>query len=130
MWLLSIVVAALAVLAADIDRLVRRILTVLETRMSDLDASVADLRSAVADLADRIDTDALDEALANVARLTDELAAAHADDATDQAEIARLTAELNDAVVDAQENAAGISEVTAEIRGLGNPTNPTPEPEF
>jgi predicted nucleic acid-binding Zn-ribbon protein len=121
MWLVLVAVAALA---AQIDRLTKQILTALETRMSDLDASVADLRSAVAELADRIDTDALNAALADVARLTDELAAAHADDATEQAEIDRLTSELSEAVTDAQENATSITEVAGQVRGLGQPAEP------
>jgi predicted nucleic acid-binding Zn-ribbon protein len=121
MWLVLVAVAALA---AQIDRLTKQILTALETRMSDLDASVADLRSAVAELADRIDTDALNAALADVARLTDELAAAHADDATEQAEIDRLTSELSEAVTEAQENATSITEGAGQVRGLGQPAEP------
>lgn len=92
--------------------------------MSELDTSVEDLRTAVTELAGRIDPAPLQEALANVERLTNELAEAHADDTTDQAEIDRLTGELNAAVTDAQENAASIGEVTTEIRSLGQPAEP------
>lgn len=89
--------------------------------MSELDASVDALRASVADLATRIDPAPLNEALANVQRLTDELAAAHADDATDQAEIDRLNGELTDAITDAQENVTRITEVTGQISALGQP---------
>jgi chromosome segregation ATPase len=109
---------------AGLRRYLKQILATLnnlETSMSELDASVDALRASVADLATRIDPAPLNEALANVQRLTDELAAAHADDATDQAEIDRLNGELTDAITDAQENVTRITEVTGQISALGQP---------
>lgn len=92
-----------------------------ETRMSELDQSVDALVAEVSALADRVDPDALDQALADLASANEALAAARADDADDDAKIAELTEARDTAQADVDENVSRIRGVTNDIKALGQP---------
>jgi len=97
--------------------------------MSELDQSVDALRTAVNDLSNRLGTapQDLQQALADLQRVTEERDAALADDDADQAQIDSLTAERDQLLQDATENAANIQQVTDQVKALGSQSGEPPE---